>query len=337
MHTQLNRNTNLRSEDKSAGRKESGNTPYQFKDDRVEAHQLKKVREGAEASSSGTPIAQLQKNMLPVQFERNRTEVEEEDSGEPVQRVVDPSVPMNSRIRIDLEGASDFGDTGTIIRPSGVEKNCMAVEFDNERGVLYRVFLNEMSIIGGADSSAAASSVKRAFIDKRYPQLIFTINPAKTEEFGDPVYDVTGPGLENPTSIMRESDTSTVYYDTEDNEEWSPKIRGEAEMLIAGIASELEAIAAKNKGVNCHIVAGEMQDAFKRIRLKSEVLEIYADDGKDGNHIMVMGGRVRNHYVNVLNGKVYDSGTGAAGVPWGTYLAGLEAENDGRKLKSRKA
>lgn len=328
MYTQLNRNSNLQSEDQSAGKKEAENASHPFTDNRPEALQLKKIREGAVTSSLATPIAQLQQNLQPVQLVRDRDEVEEEDSGKPVQRVVDPSVPMNSRIRIDRPTASDYGDTGTIIRPSTVEKYCMAVEFDNEKGTLYRVFLNEMVL---ADGGAAASSVP---FDRRFPQLTFTLNQEKTEDIGEDVYDVTGPGLDNPTSVTKEGKD---YYSTENNEKWNPSIGGKALGLEARLEAALGVIAQENRGKNCHIVATKMEKAFQDAGIDPEVMEIYSEDGIDGNHIQIMGARVRNHYATYADGKTYDSGTGSLGMSWSAFFAQYQQENPGRVLKFRKA
>jgi hypothetical protein len=55
-------------------------------------------------------------------------------------------------------------------------------------------------------------------------------------------------------------------------------------------------------------------------------------DPQNGNHIMVMGSRVRNHYVKVLNEFAYDSSTGGHGIPFEAYIANLQANNKGLEL-----
>lgn len=70
-----------------------------------------------------------------------------------VQRAVKQAIPDGTRIIIDGLGAQDFGDTGRIIRDSQTGPGCKVVEFDNERGKFYRVYLHEMSPINPGEKA----------------------------------------------------------------------------------------------------------------------------------------------------------------------------------------
>jgi len=287
----------------------------------------------------------IQQKFNTVQRKRKRTEDKEkltEGHLHPaIQRVVDETVPINSRIIIDSKATPDYGDEGIIRRVYAGKPSSMAVEFDNETGVLYRVYFHEMSIIkdtgiSESGSSSSSSSMKKSgFSDPQYPSLIFTINEESTKEIEEDCYDVTAAGLENPATVMKQDG---IYVDIKDNKDWIPKMAGEKEGLSKKLKTTLNSIAKKNFGERCHEVAGEMQDAFKAQNLKSKVMEICTTAApKDGDHIMVMGSRVRNHYVNLLNDLIYDSGTGEHGVPWQEYLDRLQDANEDRKLEYKVA
>jgi hypothetical protein len=98
-----------------------------------------------------------------IQRKRNRERDEEGDSSQlkqfqkiPVQRYSQVTqfainaadeAPPRTKVLVANPLASDAGDIGRVIRRSNSEPNCMAVEFDNERGVLYRVYFNEINVI----------------------------------------------------------------------------------------------------------------------------------------------------------------------------------------------
>lgn len=257
-----------------------------------------------------------------TQLKRERIQEDEESienhSYLSMQRVIDEHIPMNTKIRIDFEGASDYGDTGIIRRPSKVKPNCMAVEFDNETGVFYRVYFHEMSV------------KETEMTDPLYPELMFTIDHELSKIYGDKVYYVTGKGLENITKVMREG---KIYYDM-DGKRWRPKIAGEE--LDRKLVNMLNEIAKNKYGERCHEVAEEMQDQFNNYGLQSVVYEIYTEAvPKEGNYIQIMGARVRNHYVNILNNRVYDSSTGGNGILWDEYLAAIQKDNMDRPLLSK--
>lgn len=109
------------------------------------------------------------------------------------------------------------------------------------------------------------------------------------------------------------------------------------DMFTEILSNKLDKIAEKNYGKNCHIVATEMQDAFKEAGITAKVIEIYAEDEKDGNHINVMEARVRNHYATIYKGKAYDSRTGSKGENLEYYLNRLQEENPDRELKHKTA
>lgn len=180
------------------------------------------------------------------------------------------------------------------------------------------------------DNETGAES---AFVDPLFPNLKFYLNPKLTEEYQQDVYDVTGTGLKNPTTITREGFT---YYGLDDNSRWTPQMTYEDGGVNEVLKLKLNKIARLNFGKNCHIVAENMKDAFSEQGHVSMVYEIYTEDAaEDGNHITVMGARVRNHYVNVFNGRVYDSSTGGHGMPLTAYLAGLQSNNEDRQLQHR--
>ncbi|WP_196161551.1 DUF4157 domain-containing protein [Reinekea sp. G2M2-21] len=100
----------------------------------------------------------------PLQRKRDRDKDEETVDAsqlkqlkqDPVQRVADVTqlaiadaseAPPGTRIMVTNPVASDTGDVGRVIRLSSSKPNCMAVEFDNERGVLYRVYFNEINVL----------------------------------------------------------------------------------------------------------------------------------------------------------------------------------------------
>lgn len=134
-----------------------------FSDNRPEHIMQKKIKtfaneNGTAQLKSFEAIAQLKrkrnddeekkdKGQLATQLSRDRNVVntENENVTRTVQRVVAENAPADTKIVIDNPGASDFGDTGVIRRPSRSVAKCKAVEFDNEPGVLYRVFDYEMS------------------------------------------------------------------------------------------------------------------------------------------------------------------------------------------------
>lgn len=240
--------------------------------------------------------------------------------GLPVQRIVNENVAMNSKIIIDSKLAPDYGDTGTIKRLSRVEEKCMAVEFDNEPGVLYRVYFHEMSVV----------------IDNLcpfYPELKFIHNYKLSEERGENIYYVVGDKLTNSAFVSKEGN---ALYGITGPREWHPKMEGED--LERELVDKLNQIAEKYYGTHCHIVADEMQKAFQEYRHKSIVYEIYAKDtDKKDSHIIIMGARVRNHYVNKLDDKAYDSRTGGCGMLWSEYLSMLAKENTNTHLDSQVA
>lgn len=100
----------------------------------------------------------------------------------------------------------------------------------------------------------------------------------------------------------------------------------------AGLKEKLDIIAKKYLGERCHECATEMQDAFFG---RSKVLEIYTEDGD--TKIKVMGSIVRNHYVNLYQGLVYDSGTGSNGVKLADYMTALGEDNPEKELKYKEA
>lgn len=72
------------------------------------------------------------------------------------QLAVADDVPPQTKIVIDNPGAADFGDTGVIERHSRSVAECQAVEFDNEKDVLYRVYNTEMSPLAENETEAVA-------------------------------------------------------------------------------------------------------------------------------------------------------------------------------------
>ncbi len=124
------------------------------------------VAPSAIGRNKATRPALTDNRSVPLQAKRKRSNEIPEDIS-PVQRAVNNDVPDNTRIIIDNPGAPDFGDTGTIIRRSTVEKNCMAVEFDNEKGVLYRVYNHEMSPLASDEPDAYTGRTARFSITAR--------------------------------------------------------------------------------------------------------------------------------------------------------------------------
>lgn len=95
-----------------------------------------------------------------VQRKRKRQPDDEETTqakGLAVQRVVTDE-EIGKRIIIDDPRADDFGDTGTLIRKSRNVHGCLVVEFDNERGVQYRVWPREMSALNELQDQGKAPS-----------------------------------------------------------------------------------------------------------------------------------------------------------------------------------
>lgn len=85
-----------------------------------------------------------------IQRKRKRKADDEsatQDKGVSVQRIVKEG-DIGKKIIIDDPRASDFGDTGRLIRKSRNVHGCLVVEFDNEPGVQYRVWPREMSALG---------------------------------------------------------------------------------------------------------------------------------------------------------------------------------------------
>jgi hypothetical protein len=68
-----------------------------------------------------------------------------------------------TRIMVVNPLASDTGDLGTVIRPSS-EVNCKAVEFDNEKGVYYRVYFNEINVISTPEARAEQDTPEGAIL-----------------------------------------------------------------------------------------------------------------------------------------------------------------------------
>ena len=98
------------------------------------------------------------------------------------------------------------------------------------------------------------------------------------------------------------------------------------------LVERLDGLAREYSGERCHECATSMQDAFEGVG-GSEVLEIYTEDGD--THITVMGSRVRNHYVNLFEDLVFDSGTGSDGIALDLYLAALREANPGLELQHK--
>ncbi len=111
-------------------------------------------------NSAGRILVDNRKSSSSLQCKRrrqNESEYNEEliqSKKYSLQRAVDDQVPNGTRIIIDNPGARDFGDTGTLIRRSCTEEDCMVVEFDNETGVYYRVYNYEMSPLVADDTDA---------------------------------------------------------------------------------------------------------------------------------------------------------------------------------------
>ncbi|MGH1335371.1 MAG: DUF4157 domain-containing protein [Aureispira sp.] len=127
-------------------------------------------------------------------------------------------------------------------------------------------------------------------------------------------------------------------YDLENNlaeveaavEEVAPGAWRENRALV----ERLDGLAREYSGERCHECATDMQDAFGAVG-GSEVLEIYTEDGD--TYITVMESRVRNHYVNLFEGLVFDSSTGSAGVALDDYLAALSETNPDLRLQHKVA
>lgn len=91
-----------------------------------------------------------------IQRKRKRKADDEDttqDKGVSVQRIVRED-DIGKKIIIDDPRASDFGDTGKLIRKSRNVHGCLVVEFDNEPGVQYRVWPHEMSALGELNQEA---------------------------------------------------------------------------------------------------------------------------------------------------------------------------------------
>lgn len=127
--------------------------------------QLDKIRQHVSSTTIGKNnvghiLMDNRKSSSSVQCKRKRqNEIEHnkiltQSKNNALQRAVDDQVPDGTRIVIDNPGARDFGDTGTLIRRSRTEEDCMVVEFDNETGVYYRVYNYEMSPLVSDDSDA---------------------------------------------------------------------------------------------------------------------------------------------------------------------------------------
>jgi len=136
-------------------------TSRHLADNSLRGHSVTRVQ----ASAGDTCIQRMSEPVIQKRS-REKEKKDEEDkaspaqmkggTGEPpIQMVVDDTTPLNTKIIIDDESAPDHGDTGTIIRPSNHRQNCFAVEFDNEPGVLYRVYHHEMSPVGSQSSASA--------------------------------------------------------------------------------------------------------------------------------------------------------------------------------------
>lgn len=82
---------------------------------------------------------------------------------------------IGKRVVIDNPDASDFGDTGKLVRKSRNVRDCLVVEFDNERGVEYRVWPHEMSALGELNEEAAVGSEKFLKVAKHGPSGVIIV------------------------------------------------------------------------------------------------------------------------------------------------------------------
>tara|TARA_R110002033_G_C3887959_1_gene238558 strand:- start:645 stop:2456 length:1812 start_codon:yes stop_codon:yes gene_type:complete len=105
---------------------------------RVEASTIQRKRDRAKDEEEGDSSQLKQFQKIPVQRYSKVAQFAIKAAGE---------APPGTKILVANPLANDTGDIGRVIRLSNSELNCMAVEFDNESGVLYRVYFNEINVI----------------------------------------------------------------------------------------------------------------------------------------------------------------------------------------------
>jgi hypothetical protein len=161
--------------------------------------------------------------------------------------------------------------------------------------------------------------------DTDYPTLTFRL--ARTDEYGTNVYNVEGDDSTNSTPELMYEDYE--YIDVGTEKTWKPVISRPISEWNKPLNNQLDAIATENKGINCHIVATKMLDAFGRAGLTAEVYEIYTEDKdpSNGTRIRIMESEVNNHYVTVCSGYAYDSRTAGNGELLERLIAHYQEEN----------
>lgn len=111
--------------------------------------QKKRKREEEDESSEFSQLTQFKK--LPLQLHAEIAQFEIADQKE---------APPGTRIMVVNHEASDTGDIGTVVRLSRNRAKCMAVEFDNEPQVMYRVYFREIDVISTPEQALSSASGK---------------------------------------------------------------------------------------------------------------------------------------------------------------------------------
>jgi len=236
---------------------------------------------------------------------------------------VQPTMQMKDGVPVNddagLEHEADVMGAKALAPAAQLVQRKLQAKVNNAGSKLLQMMLEKTGIVEGV------------FQDGRYPDLIFTLDADKTDEWGENVYIVTGKGLKNSARVTNEGE----LYNNIDNDgaTWEPLMEGDEHTVDSYLSKKLDTIAEVYHGERCHECATDMQDAF----IKSGGSIVYEIEAESGNPIKVMGSRVRNHYVNVFKGRVYDSSTGGKGVQPEEYMKKLQSENEGDVLKMKEA
>jgi hypothetical protein len=199
----------------------------------------------------------------PLQLKRNRKDEEakttqQKSASMVLQRVVADNIASNTPIVIDNPQASDFGDTGIVKRHSSMVQNCQAIEFDNERGVEYRVMNYEMSKRTGDQEAAGPPSKFR--INARHDQtsviitgeFVMSAKPQQDFNFVATLDDIVI-GVLTLISL----DGQTFYLrDIKVNQEFAAQVKG----LGAALMHIASSMGVKLGGEMIRLSATKMSD-----------------------------------------------------------------------------
>ncbi|WP_202802298.1 eCIS core domain-containing protein [Rheinheimera nanhaiensis] len=130
--------------------------------------QRKRVREKDDETGEASQLKQFQKNP-------------DQRNSKVVQLAIkhESEAPPGTKILVVNTSSNDAGDIGRVIRQSNSKPNCMVVEFDNEKGVLYRVYFNEIDVIQTTDD--VVHSTEKAQLKLMMDQAIVAASDAVDE------------------------------------------------------------------------------------------------------------------------------------------------------------